>query len=150
MDVVCRSSAKYFVQILYRLFSAELVKKREGNVNLIYCWWVYYEGWLLLGFPVFQPFLLGCVKYFVLLSYSLKIYVTKLTWSYISLLLQHANGSSYAWNNFDFWCLTWRLSSSFGITVTILYNISCTARIFSLFESFGVGKWFIAFYIHDY
>ena len=45
--------------------------------------------------------------------------------------------------------LSARLLSS-GIAVTILYNISCTARIFSFFEFFGVGKWFIAFYVHDY
>ena len=104
--------------MLFRLFSAELVKIREGNVNLIYCWWVYYEGWLLLGFPVFQPFLLGCVKSFVLLSYSLKIYVTKLTWNYISVQLRQANGSFHAWKNFDFWCLSARLLYSSGITIT--------------------------------
>ena len=26
-------------------------------------------------------------------------------------------------------------------------RISCTARIFSFFEFFGVGKWIIAFYV---
>ena len=30
----------------------------------------------MLGIPVFQTFLLGCVKSFVLLSYLLKIYLT--------------------------------------------------------------------------
>ena len=36
-----------------RLFSAEFGARRvPGNVNSIYCWWVYYEGWLLLRFPV--------------------------------------------------------------------------------------------------
>ena len=39
MDVVCRGSEKYFVLMLYRLFSAaeRYKRKREGNVNLIYC-----------------------------------------------------------------------------------------------------------------
>ena len=115
---MCRDSEKYFVLMLYRLFSAEIEKRKKGNVNLICCWRVYYKGWLLLGFPVFQTFLLGCVKSFVLLSYSLKIYVTKLTWIYISLLLRQANGSSHAWNNFDFLYLSARLLSSSGITIT--------------------------------
>ena len=104
--------------MLYRLFSAAREEQMEGTVNLIYCWWVFYEGWLLLGFPVFQPSLLGCLKSSVLLSCSLKIYVTKLTWNYISLLLGRANGSFHAWNNFDFWCLSARLLSSSGITIT--------------------------------
>ena len=47
--------------MLYRLFSAEKEKSMEGNVNLIYCWRVFYEGWLLLAFPVFQPLLLELV-----------------------------------------------------------------------------------------
>ena len=63
MVVVCKCSEKYFVLMSYRLFSADL-ELTEGNVNLIYCWRVYCEGWLLQGFPVFQPFLLGCVKFF--------------------------------------------------------------------------------------
>ena len=107
-----------FALMLYRLFSAACEEQMEGNVNLIYCWWVFYEGWLLLGFPVFQPSLLGCLKFSVLLSCSLKIYVTKLTWNYISLLPGRANGSFHAWNNFDFWCLSARLLSSSGITIT--------------------------------
>ena len=37
MDVVCRGGEKYFVLMLYRLFSAEREKAIEGNVNLIYC-----------------------------------------------------------------------------------------------------------------
>ena len=37
MDVVCRGGKKYFALMLYRLFSAELDKKLEGSVNLIYC-----------------------------------------------------------------------------------------------------------------
>ena len=37
MDVVCTGSENYFVLMLYRLFSAELDKKLEGSVNLIYC-----------------------------------------------------------------------------------------------------------------
>ena len=64
MNLMCRGSEKYFVLMLYRLFSAELKKWMLGKVNSIYCCWVYCEGWLLLGFPVFQPFLLGCVKLF--------------------------------------------------------------------------------------
>jgi len=48
-----------FLLMLYRLFSAEhIASALQGNVNLIYCWWVYYEGWLMLEFPVFQPLLL--------------------------------------------------------------------------------------------
>ena len=59
MDLMCRGSKKYFALMLYRLFSAEHGGTvLQGNVNLIYCWWVYYEGWPLLGFPVFQPLLL--------------------------------------------------------------------------------------------
>ena len=53
MNFMCRGSEKYVVLMLYRLFSAELEIGIEGNVNLIYCLRVYYEGWLLLGFPVF-------------------------------------------------------------------------------------------------
>ena len=37
MNLMCRGSEKYFVLMLYRLFSAELEKIREGNVNLIWC-----------------------------------------------------------------------------------------------------------------
>ena len=36
--LTCRGSTKYFVLMLYRLFSAELDERRwGGNVNLIYC-----------------------------------------------------------------------------------------------------------------
>ena len=61
MDLKCKGSKKYFPLMLYRFFFffAELTAiQLEGNVNSDYCWWVYYEGWLLLGFPVFQPLLL--------------------------------------------------------------------------------------------
>ena len=59
MDFTCRGSTKYVALMLYRLFSTELDERRwGGNVNAIYCGWVYYKGWLLLGCPVFQPFLL--------------------------------------------------------------------------------------------
>ena len=37
-----------------------------------------------------------------------------------SLLLPQKNGSSYAWNNFDFLCLLARLLSSSDIKITIL------------------------------
>ena len=59
MDLMCRGSKNYFALMLYRLFFAELiVLPLEGNVNSNYCLWVYFEGWLLLKFPVFQPLLL--------------------------------------------------------------------------------------------
>ena len=102
MGVVCRGSEKYFALMSCR-FSAELAKRLlKGNVNSFYCWWVYYRGWLLLGFPVLNLSFWSKLKPSVLLSCSLKIYVTKLTWNCISLLLRQANGSSYARNNFDF------------------------------------------------
>ena len=57
---MCRGRKKYFALMLYRLFSAEVDHERrlEGNINPIYRMWLYYEGWLLLGFLVFQPLLL--------------------------------------------------------------------------------------------
>ena len=73
MDFKCRGSTKYFALMLYRLFSAELDERRwGGNVNSIYCWCVYYEGWLLLGCPVFQPFLFNWSN-FNLPFYCLKV-----------------------------------------------------------------------------
>ena len=73
MDFKCKGSTKYFALMLYRLFSAELDERRcGGNVNSIYCGWVYYEGWLLLGCPVFQPFLFNWSN-FNLPFYCLKV-----------------------------------------------------------------------------
>ena len=73
MDFKCRGSTKYFALMLYCLFSAELDERRcGGNVNSIYCGWVYYEGWLLLGCPVFQPFLFNWSN-FNLPFYCLKV-----------------------------------------------------------------------------
>ena len=37
MDVVCRVSEKYFALTLYRLFSAEMKERSQGNVNSICC-----------------------------------------------------------------------------------------------------------------
>ena len=73
MDFKCKGSTKYFALMLYRLFSAELDERRcGGNVNSFYCGWVYYEGWLLLGCPVFQPFLFNWSN-FNLPFYCLKV-----------------------------------------------------------------------------
>ena len=73
MDFKCKGSTKYFALMLYRLFSAELDERRcGGNVNSIYCGWVYYEGWQLLGCPVFQPFLFSWSN-FNLPFYCLKV-----------------------------------------------------------------------------
>ena len=69
MDLKPSGSKKYIALMLYRLFSAEHVEmKCNGNVNLIYCSWVYYEGWVLLEFPVFQPLPLEYVESSVSLS----------------------------------------------------------------------------------
>ena len=69
MDLMCRGSEKL---MLYRLFSADLderVLKGKCKFNLLS--WVYYEEWLLLRFPVFQPLLLEYIQFSVLLSKSL-------------------------------------------------------------------------------
>ena len=80
------------------------------------------------GVPCFSTSPVGVSLSFVLLSYSLEIYVTKLSWNYIRLQLRQANGSCHAWNNFDFWCLSARfILSSSGIKITIF----CTDAIFS-------------------
>ena len=44
MDLMCRDSEKYSALMLYRLFPAKEKETFKGNVNSIYFWWVYYEG----------------------------------------------------------------------------------------------------------
>ena len=79
--------------------------------------------------PCFSAFPVGVSLRFVLLSNSLKIYLTKVTWNYISLQLRQANGSSHAWNNFDFWCHSARLIlSSSGIKITIVWTDAISPR----------------------
>ena len=55
---MCRGSEKYFVLILYRLFSAESKKRLEGNVNLIIV-----DGYIMKGgycrVPSFSTFPVG-------------------------------------------------------------------------------------------
>ena len=53
MDFMCRGGEKYFALMLYFLYFTEQEETLKGNVNSIYGCWVYYEGWLLLGFPGF-------------------------------------------------------------------------------------------------
>ena len=62
-----------------------------------YCW-----GSLFSTFPVRVGLIF---RFIVLLTKDL---CNQINLKYISLLLRQANGLSYAWNKFDFWCLSAR------------------------------------------
>ena len=73
----------------------------------------------------------------------------------ISKLLKNftrLRGREITYNNFEISLVVFmaNITTNHAITYTnftVLYNISCTAGIFSFFEFFGVGKWFITFYV---